>query len=503
MDTADRAIRSIIVVGGGTAGWMAACALARTLGKACTVTLVESADIGTVGVGEATIPPIKQFNAMIGLDEAAFMRATQATYKLGIEFVDWGQRGGRYMHPFGVFGPGPDLGTFPQQYLRLRHEGLVEGIDGFSLTAQAALSGRMDRQTAEPGSPLAGLHSAYHFDAVLYAQHLRAYAERLGVRRVEGEIVDVALNGETGFVERLTLKSGEALEAELYIDCSGFRGLLIEGALQTGYEDWSSWLPVDRAVAAPCALSGPTTPYTRSTAREAGWQWRIPLQHRVGNGYVFASGFVSEDEATRTLLANLDGDLLAEPRVLRFVTGRRRRSWNRNVVALGLASGFLEPLESTSIHMVHSGIMKLLQHFPDRSFSPLIIDSYNRRISEEAEQIRDFIILHYHATERDDSPFWNQVRTMAVPDSLTERVGLFAERGLLVSRPDETFSQTSWLAVMLGQNIMPRAHNPLFDLEGKRSMASDFERLRRRIAALAEAMPGHDDYLRRNGMAAA
>ncbi|WP_419317480.1 tryptophan halogenase family protein [Caulobacter sp. ErkDOM-E] len=498
--TAERAIRSIVIVGGGTAGWMAAAALRSALGRGCSIQLIESAEIGIVGVGEATIPAIRQFNALIGLKEAAFMRQTKASLKLGIEFVGWGGAQSRYLHPFGVFGPGAELGDFHQLYLMLREKGLAEDIGAYSICEQAARRGRVAAPTADPASPLARFASAYHFDAILYGRHLRRFSEQMGVKRIEGEVVDVTLRGDDGFVESLTLKDGQQVAADLFIDCTGFRGLLIEGALKAGYDDWSHWLPVDRAVAVPCQRVGPITPYTTSTAREAGWQWRIPLQHRTGNGYVFSSRFTTEEIATRTLLDNLDGAPLADPRHLRFVTGRRRKAWSRNVVALGLASGFLEPLESTSIHMVHSGLVKLLQHFPDRDFSPVNIETYNSRVRDEAQTVRDFIILHYHATTRRDSAFWEYVATMPIPESLEERVAIFRDRGMLLSRPDELFSQSSWLAVMLGQGISPRGHNPLADRADARETAASFALIQRQTTQLVDAMPEHDAFLAEHNM---
>ncbi|ALL13850.1 tryptophan halogenase family protein [Caulobacter henricii] len=496
----ERAIRSIVIVGGGTAGWMAAAALRSALGRGSSIQLIESAEIGIVGVGEATIPAIRQFNALIGLKEAAFMRQTKASLKLGIEFVGWGDAQSRYLHPFGVYGPHNDLGDFHQLYLMLRDKGLADDIGAYSLCGQAARRGRVAAPTVDPASPLSRFTSAYHFDAILYGRHLRRFSEQLGVKRLEGEVIDVTLRSEDGFLESLTLKDGQTVSADLFIDCTGFRGLLIEGALKTGYDDWSHWLPVDRAVAVPCERVGPITPYTTSTVREAGWQWRIPLQHRTGNGYVYSSRFTTEEIATRTLMDNLDGAPLAEPRHLRFVTGRRRKAWNRNVVALGLASGFLEPLESTSIHMVHSGLVKLLQHFPDREFSPVNIDTYNRRVSEEAQEVRDFIILHYHATTRRDSEFWAYVASMPIPDSLRDRIAIFRDRGMLVSRPDELFSQSSWLAVMLGQGVIPQSYNPLADRSDPQDTAASFAALQRQIAQLVETMPDHEAFLAQNNM---
>jgi tryptophan halogenase len=490
------AIQSIVILGGGSAGWMAAALLNAALGRRCGVTVVESAEIGVVGVGEATIPAIRQFNAMVGLKEPAFMRATRATLKLGIEFVDWGADGERYLHPFGVLGGQASLGIFPQHFLRLLAEAPDANLEDYSVCALAARQGRAGPTATDPASPLSQLMSAYHFDAVLYGRFLRRLAEGRGVRRIEGEVVAVDQRSEDGFVERLRLKDGREVEGELFIDCSGFRGLLIEGALASGYDDWSHWLPVDRAIAAPCARTRPAEPFTRSIAQEAGWRWRIPLQHRTGNGYVYSSAFTDDDRAEAVLREGVDGALEAEPRKLRFVTGRRRAAWKANVVALGLASGFIEPLESTSLHMVHSGLQALLKYFPDRSFSPVLRAGYNAAVKGEGELIRDFIILHYHVTRRSGDPFWDYVRTMPIPDSLAERVALYAERGILASGGDELFSPSSWLAVMHGQGLRPRRASPLYDGVNMAALVAEYAATARRLGRSVEALPPHESYLR-------
>jgi tryptophan halogenase len=482
---------------------MTAAALARGLDRRYRVQVVESQDIGVVGVGEATIPPIRLFNAMLGLDEAEFMRETQATYKLGIQFRDWGALGQSYFHPFGVYGLNAELGHFFQYWLKLDHEGGALDLADYSLCAQAAKAGRFDRQSDDPRDPMSTFGFAYHFDTILYGQYLRRFAQKLGVARTEGEVVQVDQHPETGFVTALRLKSGQVIEGDLFIDCSGFRGLLIEQTLKAGYEDWSDLLPMDRAAAAPCALRGPLSPYTTSTAREAGWQWRIPLQHRVGNGYVYSSRFISDEAAVATLTANLESEPLAEPRLLRFNTGRRRKMWDKNVVAIGLSSGFMEPLESTSIHLIQASINKLLQHFPDRSFSPANRDVYNRRIQVDMETIRDFLVLHYKATVRDDAGLWSYVRQMPIPDSLAERIELFRERGQLVIHPDEMFTPTSWLAVLLGQGVRPRSYSPLVAGQDSRAIAEGFRNMKALITRRVEAMPSHADYLKRHGLWAA
>ena len=496
-----RPIQSVLIVGGGTAGWMAAAALQRACGPHVKVRLLESDDIGIVGVGEATVPPIRDFNGMIGLDDAEFMRATQATLKLGIEFVDWGVKGTRYFHPFGTFGPGPTLGDFHQTWLTAHLRGEGGELEAHSVCAQAARLGRVGVRAPDPRSPLSSLFTAYHFDAGLYARYLRQVCEGRGVERIEGEIVAVSQRPEDGFISGVTLKDGRELSAELYIDCTGFRGLLIEGALKTGYEDWSHWLPMNRAWAVPCARVGPTTPYTTSTARDAGWQWRIALQHRTGNGYVYCSGFGTDEETRQTLLDNLDGEALAEPRQLKFVTGRRKAYWAKNVVALGLSSGFIEPLESTSIHLVQSGVTRLLQHFPDSDFSPANIAAYNRRLGREVELVRDFVILHYHATRRDDTPLWRHVREAPIPDSLAERVEAYRDRGLLFQvGADEYFSMGSWMAVMHGQGITPRSANGLYGFQDPRNVAGFLQASAARTLQAAEALPAHEDFLRAQRM---
>lgn len=492
-------IASILIVGGGTAGWMAAAAIKQAVGPNAEVRLVESAEIGIVGVGEATVPTIRDFNALIGLDEAEFMRETKATLKLGIAFKGWGRKDSAYFHPFGVYGPGPTLSDFPQSWLTLRRAGRAEPLEAYSICAQAAERGRMAARTPDPRSPLSGLVSAYHFDASLYGQYLRKIWEPRGVERIEGKIVDVVQRPEDGFVDHVLLADGRTLSADLFIDCTGFRGLLIEGALKAGYEDWSHWLPMNRALAVPCAKVGPVAPYTSSTAETAGWRWRIALQHRTGNGYVYCSDHIGEEAARETLLAGLDGEALAEPRLLGFVTGKRRKQWDRNVVALGLASGFIEPLESTSIHLIQVALFRLLQHWPDAGFSPANIDTFNRRLDREIEQVRDFVILHYHATERDDAELWRRVKAMPIPDSLAERVEAFRDRGILYPvAADEYFQPTSWLAVMAGQGIAPRGANPLYAYRSPDRVASQFEGLARAYAEIAERLPAHEDFLKIN-----
>ena len=493
-------VRNVVIVGGGTAGWMAAAALSRLIADGDTrITLVESDEIGIVGVGEATIPPIRQFNELLGLDEREFLKATQGSYKLGIEFADWRRPGHRYIHPFGPFGADMNAVKFHQYWLKLRGLGRAADFAEYNLCAVAAYQNRFGGIAPQHRSPVTQLHWAYHFDASLYARFLRRYSEARGVKRQEGKIVKVHQRSEDGFIESVELESGARIEGELFIDCSGFRGLLIEQTLKAGYEDWTHWLPADRAVAVPCAHgNGPFTPYTRSTAREAGWQWRIPLQHRIGNGYVYSSQFISDDEAASTLMANLDGEALADPRALRFVTGRRRQAWVKNVVALGLASGFLEPLESTSIHLIQSGIARLMTLFPSRAFEQADIDRYNKMIAREFEQVRDFIILHYHLTERDDAPLWDYCRSMDVPDSLKEKYAVFESHGRIFRDNDELFQDTSWFAVMIGQGMVPRSYDPVVEAMDMATLRARMDELHSVIGACAARMPAHGDFIAMN-----
>ena len=499
----DHAIRKIVIVGGGTAGWMAAAALSALLQKgAVDICLVESDEIGTVGVGEATIPPLIAFNKMLGINEDAFLAASMGTFKLGIEFVNWGAKGERYFHPFGPHGQDFQGVHFHQLYLREARRRETPDIRFWSMSAAAAELGRFARPGPNARLPLSQLAYAFHFDAGLYARFLRSYAERAGVRRVEGKIVDSALDPESGHIRSITLANSTKIDGDLFIDCSGFRGLLIEEKLGTGYDDWSKWLPCDRAVAAPCKLVGPPDPFTRSTALSAGWQWRIPLQHRMGNGIVYSSAHLDSDEAEALLVANLEGEVLAEPRHLRFTAGRRRRMWNGNVVSLGLSSGFVEPLESTSIHLIQSGIAKLLALFPDRRFNPAERDEYNRQMETVFEDVRDFVILHYKATRRDDSDFWNDCRTMEVPDSLAGKLELWRSKGRLFREGYELFGTASWVAVLLGQGVLPAETEPAADAIDPEMASDALEKMRLSYRQMAEHMPGHAEFIARSCAAA-
>jgi tryptophan halogenase len=486
-------IERLVILGGGTAGWMTAAALAKTFGPRLKIDLLESEAIGTVGVGEATIPTIHWFNALIGLDEAEFVRATKATYKLGIEFVDWNRPGSRYLHPFGRYGVDLDAVPFHQHWLKARADGFDRPLSAFSLATQLAAANRFAKPVDDPRSILSTLGYAYHFDASLYAQHLRGLAEAGGVTRHEGKLETVERAPDTGFVTALTTDRGERLEGDLFVDCSGFRALLIDGVLEAGFEDWSHWLPCDRAAAVPCARLAETTPYTRSTLRPAGWQWRIPLQHRIGNGYVYSSAFLSDDEAAATLLGGLDSEALDEPRFLRFKAGFRREAWRKNVVAIGLSSGFLEPLESTSIHLIQSAIAKLITLFPDRDCDPGLARQFNALFGRDMDGIRDFLILHYHATEGHDAPLWRQTRHMPLPDSLKDREEQYRRAGRLMLTPDELFREASWLAVLEGQGVRARGHSPLADTLDPAANRRQLEQIEAVIARATPTLPKHDD----------
>jgi len=459
------------------------------------IELVESEAIGTVGVGEATVPHIRFFNDRIGVDERAFMLKTAATFKLGIEFRDWGRIGDSYVHPFGDFGRPVGGVKFHQLWRRLQDSGAPGSIFDYSLPVRLATQGRFAKPSTETGAMGATYSYAYQFDASLYAAYLRELSVSRGVTRHEGRITQVVQDPISGFVQSVALEDGRRLEADLFIDCSGFRGLLIEETLKSGYEDWSQWLPCDRAWAAPCAAAEPGGAYTRATAREAGWQWRIPLQHRVGNGYVFSTRFTDEDAARALLLRNLESPPLAEPKMLRFTTGVRRKSWNRNVVAIGLSSGFLEPLESTSIHLIQLAITYLIELMPDLSFRPEDEAEYNRMMGREFEVIRDFLILHYHATERDDTPFWRYCRTMEIPPSLRAKMDLFRERGVVVTYNQGFFLEPSWVAVYLGQGVVPRDFDPLAARLGDRQLAEMFDGVKREVGEAAARTPSHQAFL--------
>ena len=488
----------IVILGGGTAGWMAAAGLISLLPRTrCTVRLVESDEIGIVGVGEATLPHIKNFNDSIGLDEAAMMRATHGTFKLGIQFVDWGFKGSTYIHPFGIHGPAEAGVAFHHQWLRALHSGWRSDIQQFSFAVMAGQHNRFDFPAIGKSTINSTYAYAYHFDASLYAGFLRGFAEQRGVVRTEGKVLDVELDPVSGDIASLRLESGEVVAGDFFIDCSGFRSILLGGKLGADWEDWSRWLPCDRAFAVPTERSGDLTPYTRSTAMEAGWRWRIPLQHRTGNGYVFASSFVDEAAACEALLASLAEPTLAEPRLLKFRAGRRTQSWRRNCVALGLASGFLEPLESTSIYLIQIAVMHLLPLLPGRRADPLLADEFNRRMDVEYERIRDFLILHYHLNDRDDAEIWKYCRAMDVPESLTAKMELFRHSGHVEQYRDGLFTPPSWLSVYLGQGLEPERYHALADNLPLDRLVRQLDDLRSDIEDRVEEMPRHASFIDR------
>jgi len=483
---------------------MAAAALSRFLDNGRRqIHLVESDVIGTVGVGEATIPPILSFNGILDINENEFLRETQGTIKLGIEFVNWGRLGDRYFHPFGFYGQDLHGISFYQLWLREHALGNPGDISEYCMSALAAMRGKFVRPSANARPPLSEMFYAFHFDASLYARYLRGHAEKRGVRRHEGRIVHVHRDGACGDVTAVELEGGARIEGDLFIDCSGFRALLIGETLGVGYEDWSHWLPVDRAIPVPTANIASPDPFTRSTAHGSGWQWRIPLQHRTGNGHVYCSEFMGDEEAERILLANLEAEPYADRRVIRFTTGRREQSWSHNVVCLGLSSGFLEPLESTSIHLIQNGIQRLLALFPDREISSLERDEYNRGMRDLYEDIRDFIILHYKLTQRDDTPFWRYVRDMPVPESLQRKMELWRLHARVFREGAELFHTTSWVAVMLGQNFWPDRHDPIADSLDEKKVAQAIAELREVYRKAAQELPTQEEFLRAAGAWAA
>ena len=496
------AIKRIVIVGGGTAGWMTAAALSRFLGgSGRRIVLVESEAIGTVGVGEGTIPPILEYNLQLGLDEAEFLRETHATYKLGIEFVGWTNTDDRYFHQFGQIGRPLNGVSLHQLWLQHRGNPSVGPLSDYSMSAVAAARHRFSHPSPDPADPLSQIAYAFHFDASAYGRFLRKYAEAHGAERVEGRIVGVEQDGERGFVTAVTLEDDRRVRGDLFVDCSGFRSLLLGQQLGVGFEDWSRWLPCDRAIAIPSQRTDPLLPYTCSTAHPAGWQWRIPLQHRTGNGHVYCSAFMDDDEAERILVDTLDAPPIADPNRLRFTAGRRSKAWEANVVAIGLSSGFLEPLESTSIHLIQHGVQKLLSLFPSRGISPVERDEYNRYMVNSYEPVRDFIILHYFANARPE-PFWQQMREMELPDTLKHKIELFREHGRVFRYNEELFDVPSWIAVMLGQGIIPAELDPLASAMPGAEVLRAMADLRRAYVAAAERLPLASEFIERRVAAA-
>ncbi|WP_140985894.1 tryptophan halogenase family protein [Asticcacaulis tiandongensis] len=489
----------VVIVGGGTAGWMCATGLAGAVRPGlCDVTLIESDEIATVGVGEATLPQLKDFNDFVGIDEVEFMRNSNATFKLGIDFVDWGKKGNRYMHPFGVFGQPMGGVAFHHLWMKAKQAGLEHALEDYSYPIVATRTNRFEFPSEDKSSVSAAYAYAYHFDAFLYVQFLRGFTQARGVKRQEGLIVETNLDPDTGYIRSVTLASGQVIEGDLFIDCSGFRALLIDKAMKTEFEDWSKWLPNNRAFAVICERNDENfTPYTRSTAREAGWQWRIPLQHRTGNGYAYSSSFISDDEARQTLLDNLDGKALNDPWQLKFVSGRRKDCWVKNCVAIGLASGFLEPLESTSIYLIQMGVIHLIRLLPrGPEMEPVAIEEYKRSMDVEYQRIRDFLILHYHANERDDAELWRYTRNMDIPDSLKEKIAAFRHRGHVPFYKDGLFAMPSWVSVFYGQGITPENYDPLTDNMELEAALARMRDMHEKIRTHTAAMPSHDEFIR-------
>ncbi|UTF60622.1 tryptophan halogenase family protein [Gilvimarinus sp. DA14] len=500
-------VNKVVIVGGGTSGWMCAAAIARISPPDTDITLVESEEIGVVGVGEATIPTLIEFNDFLGLKEPDILRECQGTFKLGIDFIDWYKKGDRYFHPFGFYGRDTPEFAFHQLWLRLRHitskqnntniTSAADDINQYNLCASAALLGRFSPPQGGENAIFSTMRYAYHFDSSLYGKMLRRYAEKRGVTRVEGRIEEVTQNSNNGYIQSVTLKSGEQLCGDFFIDCSGFKSLLIEGAMQSDFIDWAHYLPCDRAFAIPCTNTGDTDPFTRSKADSAGWRWTIPLQNRTGNGHVYASAFESDDKALSKLLDNLPGKTLADPLPLKFRTGHRRDFWRKNCVAIGLAGGFIEPLESTSIHLAQMGIQRLINLWPGRGFNKAEMAHYNRAMTADYERLRDFIVLHYNATERDDTEFWRYVRTMEIPDTLAEKLDIFRGSGRVIASPEDLFTPHSWLAVMLGQGVYPHNYEAPVDRVPEAALIENMRLLKDGVQKTAAALPSHDDFIRR------
>jgi len=482
-------IKKVVIVGGGTAGWMAAAALSKSLGKHLDICLIESDEISTVGVGEATIPTLLTLHKLIDINEQEFIAAVQGTFKLGISFENWRAVGSDYIHSFGYTGKDCWAAGFQHFWLKGVNRGISADYGDYCIEHLAA---RLNRFAVMSNS---ALNYAYHMDASLYAKFLRNLSEKHGVKRTEGTITKVTTNAETGFIRSVTLASGELIEGELFIDCSGFRGLLIEQALHTGYEDWSHWLPCESAIAVQTASISEPIPYTRSIARDAGWQWRIPLQHRVGNGLVYCSRYLKDEDAKKILLNNIEGERLSEPRVIKFRPGRRLKQWNKNCVALGLAGGFIEPLESTSIHLIQRGIIRLMQLFPVGGINSSDIDEFNAQSNLELENIRDFIVLHYHVTERQDTQFWRHCRTMQIPQSLAHRIKLFKETGRVFKVPNELFGENSWVQVMLGQGIVPEHYHPIVDMMQDDELERFLSSIRDSVKRITDQLPAHQSFI--------
>lgn len=498
----DSRIKSIVIVGGGSAGWMSASALAKVIGcDNYSITLVESSEIGTVSVGEATIPQIQLFNTILDIDESEFIRSTNATFKLGIEFIDWKEKGHRYFHPFGNYGTNMEALPFHHFWLKMQDDPKFKktsNLSNYSLASVGAYANKFMHPSTQQNTPLAGINYAYHFDATLYAKFLSKYAINKGVKRIEGQVDEVKTNPVTGMLESLVLNDNTVLSGDLFIDCSGFKGLLIEQALKTGYEDWTHLLPCNKAVAAPCLSTKSLNPYTQSTAQSVGWTWRIPLQNRVGNGFVYSSEFMDDDKAQSLLLNTLESSPLNDINSLQWVTGMRKKSWNKNCIAIGLSAGFVEPLESTGLHLIQSAIAKLMTLFPSKAFTQCDIDLFNQQTETEYHRIRDFIILHYKLTNRDDSEFWRYCKNIEMPDSLKQKIDMFSENGRIFRHDNELFNETSWLAVMHGQGIKPKSYHPLVDRLSHDEIERRLKNIELVISRSANVMPDHQAYILKN-----
>lgn len=498
MSSKQKNIQKIVIVGGGTAGWMTAATLAKVLGKNyCEIQLIESDAIGTVSVGEATIPQISLFNRILGIDENDFIKKTKGTFKLGIEFIDWTKKGGGYMHPFGDHGKGMDAIQFHHYWLKMNQQGTVPDIEAYSLAAVAAREGRFMRPQNMGNSPLSKINYAFHFDATLYADYLRDYSVERGVIRTEGKVEDVFLRNSDGFIDSIKLENGERIEGDLFVDCTGFKGLLIEGALKTGFVDWSDELPCDSAVAMPCMAKDPENlrPFTQAKAQKTGWTWRIPLQHRVGNGYVYSSQYMSDEDAIKVLTEQMEGEPLSKPNFLRWKTGMRKKGWNKNCIAIGLSAGFVEPLESTGLHLIQSAIAKFMGLFPHAGFDQIDIDNYNAQSALEMEYIKDFIVLHYKVTDRDDSEFWRYCKNMKISDRLQAKIDLFNANGRIYRENTELFNETSWLAVMHGQGLTPRGYHPLVDVLDEGEIQRRLDHIKSVIDKSVSTMPMQKDFI--------
>lgn len=495
----DTRIQSIVILGGGTAGWMAAAALAKRFARSnIAITLIESAEIGTIGVGEATVPFIKEFLKSLQIDELDFIRNTSATYKLAIDFDGWKKPGEKFLHPFAGYGARVDGINFHHFWIKMKQHGQAQALDAYCLASQIARAGKFALPKANADSDLSSFNYAFHFDAGLFAQYLSRYAQQLGVQRIAATVTGVTQHSHSGFIESLQLNTGEKISGELFIDCSGFKGVLIEETLKTGYENWQQWLPCDRAIAIPCASTLEPAPYTRSLACEAGWQWRIPLQHRVGNGHVYCSSFINDERALAQLEQNLEGPALAEPKFLRFTTGMRKQSWNKNVFALGLASGFMEPLESTSIYMIQESINQLIDNFPNRHWNPMLITESNRLLRIRQERLRDFLVLHYHLNQRSGEAFWDACRSAPIPDSLAQTIARFKNTAQLSLDYLDFFRTNSWLAMFAGFEVIPDHYHPLVDSFDEQLVAQELRNIASGISDAVQGLPSHRQFINAN-----